>query len=134
MIDLVVRSFLGRGGSALLDYYLQYSLVINGIILLYLVLFLLSRKTYTTTLTFLIHTITDAPEVRGKEGKQIRSLLKKMEMPWDEALKVSMFPLITASGGWLIYPKTKTRIIKIFSLEVLQKNFEGKKTKPTEGS
>jgi hypothetical protein len=121
MIEAFVRSFLGEGGSLILDLYLQYSLVINGAILLYALLLFGSRTSYKRIEKNLVEELLkkDGTLVNKENQKQVLRALQKQEIPWNMALQATHFPLITHPGGWIVYPKTEKNLKRLFSTEAI---------------
>ena len=121
MIDAFIRSFIGEWGAGLLDFYIENSLWINGILLLYVLLIVLSRRNYRIVLYSLFVSLNTKyqSQVKGTDRKQLGRILTKVEIPWDDALKSSSFPLITSPKGLLPkYKNTKT-LQSLYSNETL---------------
>ena len=121
MIDIVVRSFIGQLGGKILDFYLEYSLIINGIILLYFLLAVLGRRNYRHILNYAILFLkNDHSRIfTKKDPKSVARVLKNIEIPWHEFLKTSSFPFLTPPGSFRLYLKNTKNIKKLFSNEVL---------------
>jgi hypothetical protein len=124
MVDALVRSFIGQAGSALLDFYIQYSLVINGSLLLYAVVLVASRKTYATTQRALIAALQEkhALLIQKKSRQHFLRVVKKSGIPWEAASRASRFPFITGPSGLIVYPKTRKRLEGLFDIESLTKS------------
>ncbi|MEI7990179.1 MAG: hypothetical protein WCI88_14180 [Chloroflexota bacterium] len=119
MIYIVVRSFLGPGGTALLDLYLKYSLYINGIILLYVLLLVISRRNYLTISNLLIQDLNNKIPFNKDEQIQIRTMLGKIQIPWDDYIKATLFPFITPPKGWIFHLKTVQSLQRLYPPERL---------------
>lgn len=121
MIDAFIRSFLGDWGSTLLDFYLENSLWINGILLLYVLIVVLSRRNYRITLYSLCNNLKAKynAQVNGKNRKQLERTLNRIEIPWDEALKSSSFPLIASPKGLLPHYKSTKTLQHLYPNETL---------------
>jgi hypothetical protein len=119
MVYVVVRSFLGPWGSALLDYYVQNSLYINGIILLYVLLLTISRRNYLSISNLLIRDLNDKISYNKDEKIQIRTMLSKIQIPWNDYIKATLFPFITPPKGWVFHLKTVQNMQKFYSPEWL---------------
>jgi hypothetical protein len=121
MIDLVVRSFIGVWGGRVLDFYLEYSLWINGILFLLFVLIVLGRRNYDIILNSLVANLRGehASRLKGKNPGQIQSALKKIDIPWQAGLKASAFPFVTPPGAFRPYVKSENTLQKIFTNEIL---------------
>lgn len=121
MIDLVVRSFIGQLGGKVLDFYLQYSLWINALILGYFLIIIISRRNFMKVLYAMVQTILEKQEnrLKGKNSKQIEQLISKVEIPWEVGLKASFFPLITPPRGLRLYLKNKKSIEKLYNRNLI---------------
>jgi len=125
MVDVVVRSFLGGAGSALLDLYLKNSLVINGLVFLYVVIVIISRRTYHVTLACLLDLFWESKNggvgdhSTGMERSKMYGLVKKWNIPWNQAIKAGMFPFIVSPKGILIQLKTPEVLQRMFTIEVI---------------
>ena len=121
MIDAFIRSFIGEWGSALLDFYIENSLWINGILLLYVLLIVLSRRNYRIVLYSLCVSLNTKyqSQVKGKDRNQLVRILNKIEIPWDDALKSSSFPMITSPRGLLPKYKNIKTLQRLYSNETL---------------
>ena len=92
MIDALVRKFLGTTGSGLLDFYLQYSLWINALLFTYAVLVIFARRNYAQVVQ---HILADFFQKYGntlakKSPKEIRALLLKWNIPWENGMQGGM--------------------------------------------
>lgn len=111
---------LGKGGSAFLDFYLQNSLWINGLIFLYILLLIVSRKTYRQTLDYLCLWAEESLAGKGPQDKyRLAATLRSMHIPWEAAGKIAVFPFIAHPSGLWIYPRTITTLENWISAEVL---------------
>ena len=121
MIDAFIRSFIGEWGSALLDFYIENSLWINGILLLYVLLIVLSRRNYRIVLYSLCVSLNTKyqSQVKGKDRNQLVRILSNIEIPWDDALKSSSFPMITSPRGLLPKYKNIKTLQRLYSNETL---------------
>lgn len=120
MVDVVVRSMLGPAGSRLLDFYLQNSLWINGLIFAYIILLIISRRVYRQTLVFLCAWAEEKIASRSKlDRNQVATALRRMNLPWEEAQKTSIFPLIARPSGLVVYLRTKLLLENWITAEVL---------------
>jgi hypothetical protein len=121
MINAYVRSLLGEWGSTVLDFYLENSLWINGILLLYVLIIVLSRRNYSITLYSLCTSLKTKynSQVNGKNRKQLEKTLHKIDIPWDDALRSSKFPLITSPRGLLPQYKSTKTLQHIYSNDTL---------------
>jgi hypothetical protein len=123
MIDIFVRSFIGDFGGKLLDFYLEYSLVINGIILLYFLFVVLGRRNYRFILNSVFKFLKNNHSrlFTKKNPDNLVRLLKGIDIPWLEILDTSKFPILTPPGSFRLYIKNNKNIKKLYSEEVLAK-------------
>ena len=121
MIDVVVRSFIGDLGGRILDFYLEYSLIINGIILLYFVFILIGRRNYSVVLDTIVSSLIKNHEnqLRSNNPKQLSAVLKRLEIPWSEGIDSTYFPTITPAGSYRPYLKNEKNLQKLYTNEIL---------------
>ena len=121
MIDFLVRSFLGNWGGRILDFYLEYSLWINGLILLYFLIIVIGRWNYRLVLFSLSSYLFSNYEsqLTGKNQNQISSVLRKIDIPWEQGIKASIFPLLTPPGGFRPYLKNEKSLQMLYSNETI---------------
>jgi hypothetical protein len=121
MINVMVRGFLGEWGQAILNFYQQYSFWINAIILLYFLMVLLSQRNFKQTLENLIISIENKypGQFEKKTIKEIARILGKKEIPWEEVLNNSKWPLIATPRQFYPRLKDETSLKKLISLDVL---------------
>ncbi len=121
MVDVVVRSFIGEWGQRILDFYLDNSLWINGLVLLYFVIIVFARRNYRFIIISLVENlkVKYGSQLKGENPKQISKQLTRIDIPWDTALKTSSFPFITPPGGFRPYLKNEKTFHKLLSNETL---------------
>jgi hypothetical protein len=121
VVDAFIRSFLGDWGSALLDFYQEYSFWINAAILLYALLVMFSRRTYRVIVNSLVTQIKNlyGNRLSGKDPGQVAVMLKKINIPYAEVLKATAFPFITSPLSILPHLKSEKTLQKMISPEVL---------------
>lgn len=121
MVDVVVRSFIGEWGQRILDFYLDNSLWINGLVLLYFVIIVFARRNYRFIIISLVENlkVKYGSQLKGENPKQISKKLTRIDIPWDTALKTSSFPFITPPGGFRPYLKNEKTFHKLLSNETL---------------
>ena len=122
MVDSFIRGILGEFGSNLLDFYREYSLWINGIILLYFLLVVLAWGNYRRILQALSSQVmqeyTDQLS-KKKTQQEIEAFLKKKSIPWETCFTISRYPFVTPPGRFTLYLKTKSSMPKLFPVELL---------------
>ena len=121
MVDAIIRSTIGNWGSTLLDFYRDYSLIINSVIFLYAMVVVFSRRTYYGMLDNLVPRLTKkyGREFKGKNSDQIHKILDRMKIDKDQLLDLNRFPFISSPGGLIPYPKTIDRVDSMLNNEVL---------------
>lgn len=130
MIFAFIRSLLGEFGRAILDFYIENSLLINSIIVVYGICVVFAHRSYTLTL----EKIKSILGVENKEigSEKIKKMIDKSKMDWEEVHSVSRFPFIAVPGKiWLQIRNTNT-LQQLFSRENLLKLFVEQKTKQKE--
>lgn len=121
MVDVVVRSFIGQWGQRILDLYLENSLWINGLVLLYFLMIVFARRNYRFIIISLVEDLKGqyGSQLKGDNPKQIGKQLTRIEIPWDTALNTSSFPFVTPPGGFRPYLKNERTFHKLLSNETL---------------
>lgn len=121
MFDIIIRSFIGDAGGKLLDFYLEYSLIINGIILLYFVLILIGRRNFGRVLETIVGKLRNdyGSQMNIKNPKQLSAALKRIDIPWDEGVNSIFFPIITSPGSFRPYLNNEGNLQKLISNDIL---------------
>lgn len=121
MVEALVRTFLGEAGSSLLDFYLNYSLLLNGAILVYALAVVGGRRNYAAIKKQLLHVLREKHAgMLGKENRaQLLRVLEKSGFPWQAAMQTPRFPFITPPGGWLVRLKNEKTLRQLYSPEDL---------------
>ena len=125
MIFAFVRSLIGNFGRSLMDFYIQNSLIINSIVLLYGLIIFIGRRNYFVILEKLII------ELKGKNPKFEKSGVKKINqkeyqsIAWDAVKKGVKFPLFTAPKKWGLKRTTIIKLKEEFNLEILNSLLSG---------
>ena len=104
MIDALVRKFLGITGSGFLDFYMQYSLWINALLFTYAVMVIFARRNYGKVVQ---HILADFFQKHGntlakKSPREIRALLLKWKIPWENGMQSRLVPLYFIPSGIFI--------------------------------
>lgn len=128
MINIFIRGTLGPLGVAVLDFYIANSLWINGLVLLYGLLVVLARRSFELSRQFLITSLQSKYGSRFEQRKPeaVLRALKKLSIPWEQALGSSSFPFVTPPGSIRIFPKKLATLQKLLPLEILAQHL----TKP----
>ncbi|KAA3647299.1 MAG: hypothetical protein DWQ07_07300 [Chloroflexi bacterium] len=119
MVDIVVRSVLGPWGSALLDAYIQNSLWINSILVIYALVVIFSRRNYARILKQFTQHLSATNTFKKHKTKHIQKQLQKAKIPWDDALGFSSFPFIAPPGSLCLYSSNLKSLQKTMSDEIL---------------
>jgi hypothetical protein len=121
MIDALVRGVLGTTGSHLLDFYIQNNLWINAILFAYALLVVFARRNYFQVAQFILADFIreHGDKLASKSPKQIRGLLLKWKIPWENGMQAGRFPFISSPQSILLRIKSDTTFQKIFPIEVL---------------
>jgi len=112
-----LRGMLGGLGSRALDFYIQYSFPINGLVLVYAILVIGARRSYAASRAALLKALIPryAAYIKEKKREQLRRALGRIDIPWQTALEATRFPLITAPGGLWVYPRTMKTLQRLFN-------------------
>ena len=121
MFDIIIRSFIGDAGGRLLDFYLEHSLIINGIILLYFIFILIGRRNYGRVLEKVVSNLNGehTTQLKSNNPKQLVSALKRMDIPWKEGVDSTFFPIITPPGSFRPYLKNEANLEKLYTNDIL---------------
>ena len=121
MIFGFIRSTLGTFGNVLLDFYIANSIWINGLILLYALLVVLSRRSFDLSRQLLLSSLQSqyGNQLQKKGPGSVLKTLKKTNIPWKEALGRTSIPFLTPPGSIRIYPKNLETFQKFVPLEKL---------------
>lgn len=129
MIDAFLRSIIGSWGNWLLDQYIANSLWINGLVLGYALLVGLARRNFQATQQFFLTYLEQkyTAQFKSKNQQQMTRFIKHVALPWQQALKHTMFPFLSPPNSLWIYPKTEARLRQMFSAEFLAKSMNHKR-------
>jgi hypothetical protein len=121
MIDGFIRGMLGTSGKAILNFYIANSIWINGLILFYALVVVLARRAFDASRQSLIASLQRqyGERFERKGPGSVLGALKKISIPWDQALEHTSFPLLSPPGSMWIYPKNPATLQKLLPLETL---------------
>ena len=121
MIDALIRGALGTTGSHLLDFYIQNNLWINAILFVYALLVVFARRNYFQVAQFILVDFIREHEdnLAKKSPKQIRGLLLKWNIPWENGMQAGWFPFISSPQSIMLRLKSDGTFQKIFPIDVL---------------
>ena len=112
---------IGSWGNVALDFYIANSLWINGFFLLYALIVVLARRNFDNGNLLLINSIQKqyGEKLSGKSTASILSILKKISIPWNEAITKTALPLIAPPGSIWVYPQSIKNFQKFIKIENL---------------
>ncbi len=122
MIDALVRKFLGTAGSDFLDFYMQYSIWINALLFTYAVLVILARRNYGQIAQLILADFFqkyDNTTLAKKSPREIRALLLKWKIPWENGMQAGWFPFISSPHSFLLHLKNGRTFQMVFPIEFL---------------
>ena len=121
MFDIIIRSFIGDAGGRILDFYLEYSLIINGIILLYFVFILVGRRNYGRVLETVVFNLNKnhGNQLKSRNPKQLSAALRKIDIPWEAGIDSTYLPFITPPGSFRLYLKNEVNLQKLYTNDIL---------------
>ena len=108
MVRSFVEMLLGEWGRQLLYFYEANACLINSIILTYGLMMYLSWNNLVRIYRYLIVGIAKQIHVSDDVGRKttIKQTLSEVEIPWQEAIDASPFPLVARLGA--VIPKKKS--------------------------
>ncbi len=121
MIDALVRGTLGTTGSRLLDFYIQHNLWINAVLFAYAILVVFARRNYGQVAQYILVGFFQkhGDKLARKSSNEIRALLLKWKIPWENGRQAGWFPFISSPQGILLRFKSDRTFQKIFPIDVL---------------
>jgi len=121
MIDALVRRFLGTAGTGLLDFYVQNSLWINALLFAYAVLVIFARRYYSQVARYILAGFIQqhGDKLSKKSPKEIRNLLSKWKIPWENGMQAGWFPFVSSPQGLLLRVRSVSTFKKIFTMDRL---------------
>ena len=126
MVDALLRGLLGDYGEVVLDFYLQNSLVINGIILLYAIIVSFCYRSYRNALALLLNHLTEnyAEKLQKKSTKELEHLIGKIDLPWQEAYDAFRFSLIAQPMKLFPQKKSVEKLKELITIPILADQYE----------
>jgi hypothetical protein len=121
MIDALVRGTLGTTGTHLLDFYIQHSLWINALLFAYVILVVIARRHYGQVAQSILDEFLTkhGDKLARKSPNEIRALLLKWKIPWENGRQAGWFPFISSPQGIVLRFKSDKTFQKIFPIDVL---------------
>ena len=118
MIGAFIQSLLGGIGRAIYAFYLEYSLYINGFIILYGLSVFLAHRCFYAILERIKKDIKfDSEKKVGKE--KLLTMIERTPLDWNSLSHADWFPFIALPGKIMIHLKSKSNLQKAFSQENL---------------
>ncbi len=130
MIDSVIRGMLGKFGSALLDTYIEYNLLINGIVIFYALIYLLGKRVFATICqeVKLEMTRKHGGDLSLKTISWFKKTMERNPIDWQKVSKTVKLPFISLPGSLLIRGKTEKVLKKYFTAEKVAALFKVSET------
>jgi len=121
MIDALIRGSLGTTGTGLLDFYVQHSLWINALLFMYALLVVVARRNYGQVAEHILADFFNkyGDKLARKSPNEIRALLLKWKIPWENGMQAGWFPFISSPQGILLRLKNDRTFQKIFPIDIL---------------
>jgi hypothetical protein len=116
MIDAIIRGSLGEFWSSILDFYIQYSFWINGIILFYALILVLAKRGYSKIKEVIIQEIIKqfGEAILSKNENNFRKSMIRSDLDWKWVADQTRIPIISTS---------KSLIFRIKSAKFLKEHF-----------
>lgn len=118
MINAFIRSSIGSFGRAIMDFYIENSLIINAIILLYAFLVFIGHRNYYLALNVIMKEVGIDLESKKKQ-KISQSTLEKIE--WENIKKSIRLPFISIPKKWALFLCDEKFLRNEFTCEKLNK-------------
>ena len=121
MIDALIRGTLGTVGTHLLDFYIQNSLWINALLFAYAILVVIARRNYGPVAEYILAEFFQkhGDKLARKSPNEIRTLLLKWKIPWENGMQAGWFPFISSPQSILLRIKSDRTFQKILPIDVL---------------
>jgi hypothetical protein len=121
MIDALVRRFLGTAGSSFLDSYLHNSFLVNGLLFAYVLLVLFARRNYFQVAESILADFFEkhGDKLKKKSPNEIRALVLRWKVPWENGMRAGWFPFISYPQGLLLRFKNSRTFQKLFPIDAL---------------
>jgi hypothetical protein len=108
MVRIAVETMLGGVGREILYFYEAHAFIINLFVLAYGFILFFAWSNLVKIHRYLVIAIAKQIHTRGDLDKDSspKKVLKKVHIPWDEAMKKSRFPFVAKMSG--LWPKRKS--------------------------
>lgn len=121
MVDAFIRSSLGNFGNAVLDFYLENALWINGLILLYALVVALGNIARQKMNMELRHYLTEAygENLNKKSASWFRKNFERNEPDWNRLLNATWIPILSRKGAFSFKLKSIVFVKEVFTPEYI---------------
>jgi len=119
MFDAIIRGTLGSFGSAILDFYIEYALWINSVLLFYALFLVVAKRGYTRIKEVIKHELI-AHYGEGISGKNERNFIKAVErfqFDWQSLAKATKTPILSTEKALYFQFKSPAFLKKHFTPE-----------------
>lgn len=132
MFDAIIRGTLGNFGSAILDFYIDYALWINSVLLFYALILLLAKRGYTrikeAIKNALIHHYGEA--ISGKNERNFIKAVERFEFDWRLLAKEAKMPILSPEKALYFRVKSPAFLEKHFTPEKIYTLFSEEGEQP----
>ena len=125
LIDTIIRGSLGKLGTALLDFYIQNALWINGLILIYVIILVLAnqarKKIEDGVKQFFQNEF--GQDLTDKGASWFAKNLERKPLDWEQLSKLTWMPIISAKKSFGFKAKSSKSLSEIFTPEYISELF-----------
>lgn len=116
MIDAIIRGTLGEIGSVILDFYIQNSLWINSILLIYVLILIFSKRAYSEIKQAIFRELINqyGEEITNKNERYFKKVIENSQLNWDSISRVTWIPFFSVENSL---------VFKIKSVNALKTHF-----------
>jgi hypothetical protein len=132
MFDAIIRGTLGNFGSAILDFYIDYALWINSVLLFYALFLMVAKRGYTRIKEVIKHELI-AHYGEGISGKNERNFIKAVErfqFDWQALAKETKSPILSPEKALYFRSKSPAFLKKHFTPEKIYALFREDREQP----
>ncbi len=125
MIDAIIRGSLGKLGTAILDFYINNALWINGLILVYAVVLVLANQGRKKIEDGVKQYFLDkfGEDLSNKGTSWFAKTLERTPMDWNDLAKLTWLPIISAKKSFGFKVKSPKSLSEIFTPEYISELF-----------
>lgn len=132
MFDAIIRGTLGNFGSAILDFYIDYALWINSVLLFYALILMVAKRGYTRIKEVIKHELI-AHYGEGIAGKNERNFIKavgRFRFDWQAIAKETKIPILSTEKALYFRLKSPVFLKKHFTAEKIYALFNEEREQP----